>query len=39
MKIGDEFMIMKPKKYTVSEEEKILKEYSIDEDGSYKSTR
>src|SRR5690606_32208007 len=39
IKIGNEFMIMKPKKYKISENEKKLKEYSIDKDGSYNTTR
>jgi len=37
--IGKEFMIMKPKKYNVSNEEKKLEEYNINKDGSYETTR
>lgn len=37
--IGDEFMIMKPKKYVISEREKQLEEYLIDKDGSFQTTR
>ncbi len=39
VKMGNEFMIMKPKKYIVSKKEEQLKEYSIDKDGSYNTTR
>ncbi|USD26889.1 hypothetical protein [Flagellimonas marinaquae] len=37
--IGKEFMIMKPKDYNVSEGEKSLKEYNVNKDGSYETTR
>lgn len=32
-------MVMKPKKYDVSEEENKLKEYNVNKDGSYETTR
>lgn len=39
VKMGNEFMIMKPKKHIVSKKQEQLKEYSIDKDGSYNTTR